>query len=264
MSDKDTIIVNDVGTDKEEIWITIKDASDLLGYSERHTWRIAQSNGWKTKKELNQLKKKTFVPRKDVELFYNKEHERQPMDTLGKPDKSAMADKNSILDMSDITMSDKVSAINTQNTFPAMILEYKKSFHELQENKAILLQKVTFWKTSLFWLLALVTITVSVLLYTLSDKIHTLAEQKESLNNQKTIISLLNSNVSGLSDKLTSMSDNVESMSDKVIKTQNSLDIANKQIVEQNKWINELKKYESQPQSDLIPNKSIKRGEQDG
>lgn len=261
MSDKDTVIVNDVGTDKEEIWITIKDASDLLGYSERHTWRIAQTNDWKTKKELNQLKRKTFVSRKDVELFYNKEHERQPMDTLSKSDKPAMPDKNTILDMSGIAMSDKISTMNSQNALPAMLLEYKKSFSKLQENKAKLLQKVTFWKTSLFWLIALAVIAGSFLLYTLSDKIHTLSEQKEALNTQKSLISLLNSNISDLSDKLSSMSDNVENMSDKVTKTQNNLDIANEQIAEKNKWISELKKYEPRPKSDQIPAKSIKRGE---
>lgn len=240
---KDTIIINDVGTDKEEIWITIKDASDLLGYSERHTWRIAQTNDWTTKKELNQLKRKTFVSRKDVEFFYNKERERQPLETLNKSAKSALPDKNSIFDMSGKAMSDKFPALDSQSTLPALLSEYKKSFSELQENKAKLLQKVTLWKTSLFWLIALTVVTGSVLVYILSDKTHILSEQKEALNSQKSLISLLNSNLSGLSDKLSSMSDNVKSMSDKVLETQNNLVIANEQIAEKNKWINELKQY---------------------
>lgn len=261
MSDKDTIIVNDVGTGREEIWITIKDASDLLGYSERHTWRIAQTNGWKTKKELNQLKRKTFVSRKDVEAFYNKERERHPLETLDKSDKPAMPDKNSILDMSGKAMSDKFPALNSQETLPVLLSEYKKSFSELQENKAQLLQKVTFWKTSLFWLIALSVITGSSLLYTLSDKIYTLSEQKEALNNQKSLISLLNSNISDLSDKLSSMSDNVEDMSGKVTETRNNLNIANEQIAEKNKWINELKQYAPKPQLDQIRDNFIKRGE---
>ena len=261
MSDKDTIIVNDVGTDKEEIWITIKDASDLLGYSERHTWRIAQTNGWKTKKELNQLKRKTFVSRKDVEAFYNKERERRPLETLDKSDKPAMPDKNPILDMSGKAMSDKFPALDSQKALPALLSEYKKSFSELQENKAQLLQKVTFWKTSLFWLIALTIITGGVFLYVLSDKVNILSEQKEALNNQKSLISLLNSNISNLSDKLSSMSDNVGSMSDKVTETQNNLDIINEQIIEKDKWINELKQYAPKPQLDQIRDKFIERGE---
>lgn len=260
-SDKDTIIIDDVGTDKSETWITIKDASDLLGYSERHTWRIAHQNGWKTKKELNQLKRKTFVLRKDAERFYDKERERQRLEALNKPDNPDRSDKNAISDMSGKVMSDNFPAIDSQKTLPALLSEYKKSFTELQENQTKLLQKVTLWKTSLFWLIALTGIASGVFIYVLSDKTNTLSEQKLTINKQESLISQLNSNVVTLSGELSSMSGTVKNMSDKIAETQNNLNIAQRQIKNNAEWIETLEKAVPEEQIEQIPAKFIKRGE---
>ena len=62
--------IENTETGKAELWITIKDASDLLGISERHTWRILLENGWKTKKLQNKDRKKTYVLRLVVEKTY--------------------------------------------------------------------------------------------------------------------------------------------------------------------------------------------------
>ena len=72
----------DTETGKSELWITIKDASDLLGISERHTWRILLENAWKTQKLLNEDRKKTYVLRSDVERYYKAEQERQKLEQL--------------------------------------------------------------------------------------------------------------------------------------------------------------------------------------
>ncbi len=72
-------------TGKAELWITIKDVSDLLGISERHTWRIALQNVWKTQKQLNKDRKKTYILRSDVEKYHNAERERQKLEQLKSP-----------------------------------------------------------------------------------------------------------------------------------------------------------------------------------
>src|SRR3990167_8317236 len=87
----------DAETGKSELWITIKDASDLLGISERHTWRIALQNAWSTQKLVNQDRRKTYILRSDVEKFYRADKERQRLEQLKS---SGMSDMPS--DTSDI------------------------------------------------------------------------------------------------------------------------------------------------------------------
>ena len=74
--------IENTETGKTELWITIKDASDLLGISERHTWRILLENSWKTKKLQNKDRKKTYILRQDVEKYYKEEQERQGLEQI--------------------------------------------------------------------------------------------------------------------------------------------------------------------------------------
>lgn len=52
-----------------QLWVTIRDASNLLGISERHAWNVITARGFQTKKLLNSHRKKTYVLRSDIEKF---------------------------------------------------------------------------------------------------------------------------------------------------------------------------------------------------
>src|SRR3990167_2572644 len=145
--------IENTETGKAELWITIKDASDLLGISERHTWRILLENGWKTKKLQNNDRKKTYILRPDVEKYYKEEQERQGLeqlkslpssDTTDIYDKS---DKTSLFDMSD---SAKKPMSDIKN-LPILASDYRNTLADLQKNHERLIADAVRWKTSTIW-----------------------------------------------------------------------------------------------------------------
>ena len=141
-------------TGKSELWITIKDASDLLGISERHTWRIALENAWKTQKLLNEDRKKTYVLRADVEKYYKAERERQKLEQLRFSVASDMSDISS--DMSDISEFD-ISDIKNKpksdiKNLPILLSDYRNMMADLQKKQEQLIKNATLWKTTAIWL----------------------------------------------------------------------------------------------------------------
>ena len=134
-------------TGKSELWITIKDASDLLGISERHTWRITLQNAWKTQKLLDQDRKKTYILRSDVEKYYKDERERQKLEQLK---------TSGISDTSDIGVFDKSGIKNRPKSdiknLPILMSDYRNMLMEQQNKQEQLIKNATLWKTTAIWL----------------------------------------------------------------------------------------------------------------
>jgi len=144
----------DTETGKAELWITIKDASDLLGISERHAWRIALQNAWKTQKLLNKDRKRTYFLRSDVEKYYKAERERQRLEQLRPPpssdipDISDKQDKIGVFDKSDI----KNKPMSDIKNLPMLMSDYRNMLMEQQNKQEQLIKNATLWKTTAIWL----------------------------------------------------------------------------------------------------------------
>jgi hypothetical protein len=169
-----TDIINqtqDTETGKSELWITIKDASDLIGISERHTWRIALQNVWKTQKQLNKDRKKTYILRSDVEKYHNAERERQRLEQLKSPPPSNTTDisdksgKIGVLDKSDI----KNKPMSDIKNLPILMSDYRNMLMEQQNKQEQLIKNATLWKTTSIWLSILTVFIGSFLGFSLYD-----------------------------------------------------------------------------------------------
>ena len=141
----------DTETGKAELWITIKDASDLLGISERHAWRIALQNAWKTQKLLNKDRKRTYFLRSGVEKYYKAERERQRLEQLRPPPSSDISDKQDkigVFDKSDI----KNKPMSDIKNLPMLMSDYRNMLMEQQNKQEQLIKNATLWKTTAIWL----------------------------------------------------------------------------------------------------------------
>ena len=163
-------------TGKSELWITIKDASDLLGISERHTWRIALENAWKTQKLLNNDRKKTYVLRADVEKYYQAERERQRLEQLRSSDISAMSDIG-VFDKSDIKNKPKSDIKN----LPILLSDYRNMMVELQKKQEQLIKNATVWKTTAIWLTILAVFIGGFLGFFLYDSRKMMSDIKKEM-----------------------------------------------------------------------------------
>jgi hypothetical protein len=154
----DTINIEKAGTEQPETWITFNDASDLLGISERHAWRVITSNNFKTEKKLNKDRKKTYVLRADIEQYYQAEKERQRLEQLqasplsDKPDISDKPDKEPLLDKSDIALRPMSDIKN----LPILMSDYRKMLADYQARQEALNKTVATWRTSTLWLVFIV------------------------------------------------------------------------------------------------------------
>ena len=170
-------------TGQGELWITIKDASDLLGISERHTWRILLENVWKTQKLLNEDRKKTYVLRSDVEKYYKAEQERQKLEQLrsspssDSPDISDKIDKISKFDKSDITNKPKSDIKN----LPILLSDYRNMMTELQKKQEQLIKNATLWRTTAIWLTVLAAFISGFLGFFLYDSRKMMSDIKKEM-----------------------------------------------------------------------------------
>lgn len=178
--------IENTETGKAELWITIKDASDLLGISERHTWRILLQNGWKTKKLPNKDRKKTYVLRADVEKYYKAEQERQRLEQLKSlpssdiPDTSDKSDKVGLFDMSDIVKKPMSDIKN----LPVLASDYRNTLAELQKRHERLLADAVRWKTSTIWLAVLAVFISGVLGFFLYDTKKAMSDNKKEMSDR--------------------------------------------------------------------------------
>ena len=222
-----TDIINQVANDKGglEAWITIKDASDLLGVSERHAWRIATDHAFKTQKMLNKDRKKTYVLREDVEKFYKAEQERQRLEQLKTPplsdisDKYDISDKTRLSDKSDI----KARPMSDIKNVPILMSDYKNILFELQKQQTELIRKATLWRITTLWI-SILAIVISGLLGLY------IYDTKKAMSDIKT----------EMSDIRRTMSDKEKAMSDIVNKAQSDLSSTKDTLYKRELYIEKL------------------------
>ncbi len=216
--------IENTETGKVELWITIKDASDLLGISERHTWRILLQNDWKTKKLSNKDRKKTYVLRADVEKYYKAEQERQRLEQLKSlpssdiHDISDMSDKTGLFDMSDIVKKPMSDIKN----LPVLLSDYRNTLADLQKKQERLIAEAVLWKTSTIWLVIIAVFISGVLGFFL-------------YNTKKS-----------MSDIKREMSDMINDMSDKADAAQKELSSAKEALFQKEILLNRLEQAASQ------------------
>lgn len=205
-------------TGKTELWITIKDTSDLLGISERHAWRILLQNAWKTQKLPNKDRKKTYILRSDVEKYYKAEQERQKLEQLKSPlssdtpDISDKSDKISLLDMSDI----KSKSMSDIKNLPILMSDYRNMLLEQQKKQEQLIENATLWKTTAIWISVLAVFIGGFLGFFSYDSRKMMSDIKKE------------------------MSGRINDLSDKATEAQNELLTAKDVLFQKEIWINKL------------------------
>lgn len=178
--------IENTETGKTELWITIKDASDLLGISERHTWRILLENSWKTKKLQNKDRKKTYILRQDVEKYYKEEQKRQRLEQLKSPltsDTSDISDKSDKMGLFDMSDNIKKPMSDIKN-LPVLLSDYRNILADLQKKQERLIADAVRWKTSAIWLIILTVFIGGVLGFFLYDTKKTMSDNKKEMSDR--------------------------------------------------------------------------------
>jgi hypothetical protein len=177
--------IENTETGNAELWITIKDASDLLGISERHTWNIILENGFQRKKLLNQSRKKTYVLRADIEKFYKEEQERQRLEALKSPSLSEMSEISEKRGEFEMSESEK-SALSERDfkvkNLPALL-------SEMQNKQEILLKDAVKWKVTAFWISVLGIVIIGLFYFYLVDTKKALSESDKALSESQKALS---------------------------------------------------------------------------
>jgi len=211
----DTINIENAGTDKPELWITIKDASDLLGISERHAWRVITSHNFKTDKKLNKDRKKTYVLRADIEKYYQAEKERQrlaELRTSPPSDISDKSDKEPLFDKSDIALRPMSDIKN----LPILLSDYRKMLADNQARQEALSKTVATWRTSTLWLVFIVLVGGLLTGYIFLDT------------------------KKAMSDRINDLSDKTGKMTDIVLATQKDLLSTKEELFKRDLYIQKL------------------------
>lgn len=177
--------IENTETGKTELWITIKDASDLLGISERHTWNVVLENDFQRKKLLNKSRKKTYVLRTDIEKFYKEDRERQRLEALNPPPLSEMSEKSEKRGEFEMSENKKLSLsemdFNVKN-LPALL-------SEMQKKQEVLLEHATKWRVTTFWVSVLGVVVVGFLYFYLTDTKKVLSERNKVFSESQKALS---------------------------------------------------------------------------
>lgn len=182
----------DTETCKSELWITIKDASDLLGISERHTWNIVLENGFQRKKLLNKSRKKTYVLRTDIEKFYTEEQERQGLAALKPPSISEISEKSEKRGEFEISESEKPPLSESQMAISEGNFKVKSLqalLSEMQKKQETLLKDATTWRVTTIWVGILGVVIAGFLYFYLTDTKKALSEMNKAFSESQETLS---------------------------------------------------------------------------
>jgi len=179
-------------TGDKELWITIKDASDLLSISERHAWNIISEKAFSTKKMLNQSRKKTYVKQGDIEKYHKDEQERQRLEAL-KPsplsEKSEMSEKDPQFEMSESLSERKKPLSESGTALSERPKPYLDLINELRTKQETLQKGVVKWRVTAFWVSILGLTIAGMLTLYLADTKKTLSERETALSESQKALS---------------------------------------------------------------------------
>jgi len=181
--------IENTKTGKAELWVTIKDASDMLGISERHTWNVVLDNGFQRKKLLNKSRKKTYVLSVDIEKFRKGDSERQRLAALKSSSLSEMSEKKGEFEMSE---SDKASLSESRMALSERAFKaggIPALLSEMQNKQEILLKDLTKWRVTTFWVSVLGVVVAGFLYLYLADTKKVLSESRMALSESQKALS---------------------------------------------------------------------------
>ncbi len=179
-------------TGKSELWITIKDASDLLGISERHTWNVVLENVFQRKKLLNKSRKKTYVLRADIEKFHKEECERQGLEALKPYSSSEISEKSEKRGEFEISESGKFTLSESQMTILERDFKIKglpALLSEMQKKQETLLKGATTWRVTTIWVSVLGVVVAGLLYFYLTDTKKVLSEMNKAFSESQRALS---------------------------------------------------------------------------
>ena len=184
--------IENIETGKSELWVTIKDASDLLGISERHTWNIVLENDFQRKKFLNKSRKKTYVLRTDIEEFYKEDLERQRLGALKTSSSSEISEKSAKRGEFEMSESEKVAL--SERAIRLSERDFKAGgvpalFSEMQKKQETLLKDLTKWRVTTFWVSVLGVVVAGFLYLYLTDTKKALSERNNALSESQKALS---------------------------------------------------------------------------
>jgi hypothetical protein len=184
--------IENTETGKSELWITIKDASDLLGISERHTWNVVLENGFQRKKLLNKSRKKTYVLRADIEKFYKENLERQRLEALKPFSPSEISEKSE--KSGEFEMSESEKGTLSERAIRLSERDFKTGgvpalFSEMQKKQETLLKDLTKWRVTTIWVSVLGVVVVGFLYLYLTDTKKALSEKNNALSESQKALS---------------------------------------------------------------------------
>jgi hypothetical protein len=200
-------IINHIENEKtgeKELWITIKDASDLLSISERHAWNIISEHAFATKKLLNQSRKKTYVKQADIEKYHKDEQERQRLEAL-KPsplsEKSEMSEKDPQFEMSE-SLSESGTALSESGTaLSERPKPYLDLINELRIKQETLQKGVVKWRVTALWVSVLGLVIAVMLGLYLNETKKALSERENSLSESRKALSEMSERAFSLSER---------------------------------------------------------------
>lgn len=196
--------IENAETGQTDLWITIKDASDLLGISERHAWNIILENNFQRKKLLNQSRKKTYVLRADIEKFYKEDQERQRLEALKFPPLSEMSEISEKKGEFEMSESEKPSLSESQMALSERDFKSKSLpalLSEMQKKQEILLQQATKWRVTTIWISILGVVVAGFLGFYLADTKKALSERDMALSERDKVLSESQKSLSEMSER---------------------------------------------------------------
>jgi len=170
--------MDNAGTGESEQWVTIKDASDLLGISERHAWHVITTRGFQTKKLLNHHRKKTYVLRADIEQFHRSEQERQKLEALKVHPLSALSEKSE--ERSEFELS-ALSEIGKNSI--------SESAERAKQAQIRLHKSIAVWMVTSLWIGILGAVVSGMLWLSLNEAKISLSEKDKAISESKKALS---------------------------------------------------------------------------
>lgn len=199
--------MNNEKTGESELWITIKDASDLLGVSERHAWNIITAKGFQTKKLLNQHRKKSYVLRADIEKYHKAEQERQRLDPLKASPLSEKSEMSEIKGEFEISESGKPSLSESGTALSERAKSLPALLKEMQARQETLQKGIVKWKVTSIWVSVLGLVVVGMLGLYLNETKTALSESEKAISERETRLSESQKSLSEMSERVFMLSE---------------------------------------------------------